>query len=64
MTLLPKQRRTLFFSATMPRAIADLGDKFLTDPVKVSVAPVSSTAERVEQFVTFINQTEKQALLT
>ncbi|MBU3079157.1 DEAD/DEAH box helicase [Sphingomonas quercus] len=63
-TLLPKQRQTLFFSATMPRAIAELGDRFLSDPVKVSVAPVASTAERVEQFVTFINQAEKQALLT
>ncbi len=62
--MLPKQRQTLFFSATMPKAIAELGDKFLTDPVKVSVAPVSSTAERVDQYVTFVNQAEKQALLT
>ncbi|WP_243395732.1 DEAD/DEAH box helicase [Sphingomonas oleivorans] len=62
--LLPKKRQSLFFSATMPKAIADLGDRFLTDPVKVSVAPQSTTAERVEQFATFVNQTEKQALLT
>ena len=48
----------------MPKTIADLADKFLTDPVQVAVAPVSSTAERVEQFVTFVNQQEKQALLT
>ena len=62
--MLPKDRQSLFFSATMPKTIADLGDRFLTDPVKVSVTPVSSTAERVEQFVTFVNQVEKQALLT
>ncbi|MBA2919902.1 DEAD/DEAH box helicase [Sphingomonas sp. MAH-20] len=62
--MLPKQRQTLFFSATMPKAIAELGDRFLTDPVKVAVTPVASTAERVEQFVTFVNQAEKQALLT
>jgi ATP-dependent RNA helicase RhlE len=62
--LLPKKRQSLFFSATMPKAIGELADKFLTDPVKVSVAPVSSTAERVEQFVTHVNQKEKQALLT
>jgi ATP-dependent RNA helicase RhlE len=62
--MLPIKRQTLFFSATMPKAIADLADKFLTDPVQVAVAPVSSTAERVEQFVTFVNQMEKQALLT
>jgi ATP-dependent RNA helicase RhlE len=62
--LLPKQRQSLFFSATMPKAIADLGDRFLTDPVKVSVAPQATTAERVDQFATFVNQSEKQALLT
>jgi ATP-dependent RNA helicase RhlE len=62
--MLPKQRQTLFFSATMPKAIAELGDRFLTDPVKVAVTPVASTAERVRQFATFVNQAEKQALLT
>ncbi|OYX38347.1 MULTISPECIES: DEAD/DEAH box helicase [unclassified Sphingomonas] len=62
--LLPKTRQSLFFSATMPKAIRDLADKFLDDPVTVSVTPVSSTAERVEQYVTFVQQAEKQALLT
>ncbi|QJU56480.1 DEAD/DEAH box helicase [Sphingomonas sp. AP4-R1] len=62
--LLPTKRQTLFFSATMPKTIADLGDSFLTDPIKVSVAPPSTTAERVEQRAIFVNQAEKQALLT
>ena len=62
--MLPKKRQSLFFSATMPKAIAELGDRFLTDPVKVSVAPAATTAERIEQFATFCNPTEKQALLT
>lgn len=62
--MLPKQRQSLFFSATMPKAIAELGARFLNDPVKVAVTPVASTAERVSQYVTFVNQTEKQALLT
>jgi ATP-dependent RNA helicase RhlE len=62
--LLPAKRQNLFFSATMPKTIAELGDRFLTDPVKVAVTPVASTAERVEQFVTFVNSAEKQALLT
>ncbi len=62
--LLPKQRQSLFFSATMPKTIGELADKFLSDPVKVAVAPVASTAERVEQFLTYVNQAEKQALLT
>jgi ATP-dependent RNA helicase RhlE len=62
--MLPAKRQSLFFSATMPKTIAELGDRFLTDPVKVAVTPVASTAERVSQFVTFVNQGEKQALLT
>ncbi len=61
--LLPAQRQTLFFSATMPKAIADLGAQFLTDPVRVSVAPAATTAERVHQAVTFVDQREKPALL-
>ncbi|MFM2300960.1 MAG: hypothetical protein RLZZ84_696 [Pseudomonadota bacterium] len=62
--LLPKERQSLFFSATMPKAIADLGKQFIQNPVRVEVAPQSTTAERVEQYVTHLNQAEKQALLT
>ena len=62
--LLPKKRQTLFFSATMPKTIAELGNRFLNDPVRVSVAPQSTTAERVEQLATFVEQREKQTLLT
>ena len=62
--LLPRARQTLFFSATMPSAIKDLSAKFLKDPVQVAVTPVASTAEKVEQRGVFVNQAEKQALLT
>jgi ATP-dependent RNA helicase RhlE len=62
--MIPKVRQTLFFSATMPKAIKDLAGQYLTDPVHVSVAPASTTAERVEQYVCFVGQAEKQALLT
>ncbi len=61
--LLPQVRQTLFFSATMPKAIADLGAAFLDNPVKVSVTPAATTAERVRQLVTFVDQKEKPALL-
>lgn len=61
--LLPAERQTLFFSATMPKAIAELGNAFLTNPVKVSVTPAATTAERVHQVVTFVDQKEKPALL-
>jgi len=62
--MLPKERQSLFFSATMPKAIADLGKQFINNPVRVEVAPQATTAERVEQYIIHINQAEKQALLT
>jgi len=62
--LLPHQRQSLFFSATMPKAIRELADQFLTDPATVSIKPAATTAERVDQYVTFVGQREKQALLT
>jgi ATP-dependent RNA helicase RhlE len=62
--LLPKDRQSLFFSATMPKAIAELGRQFINDPVRVEVTPQASTAERVEQYCVHLNQAEKQALLT
>ena len=62
--LLPENRQSLFFSATMPKAIAELGKRFIKNPVRVEVAPQATTAERVEQYSTYINQAEKQALLT
>ena len=61
--LLPKQRQSLFFSATMPAPIAELAAQFLTDPAQVAVAPVSSTAERVEQAVIHVEGSRKQDLL-
>jgi ATP-dependent RNA helicase RhlE len=62
-TLLPKKRQTLFFSATMPKAIEALSAQFISDPVRVSVAPVATTAERVEQSVMFVSTGQKQAAL-
>jgi ATP-dependent RNA helicase RhlE len=46
---LPIKRQTLFFSATMPKDIAELADAMLRDPARVAVTPVSSTAERISQ---------------
>ncbi|MDK9697279.1 MAG: DEAD/DEAH box helicase [Siculibacillus sp.] len=61
--LVPKKRQSLFFSATMPAAIAALAANYLTDPVEVAVAPVATTVDRVEQGVFFCETREKQALL-
>ena len=61
---LPAKRQTLFFSATMPKTIRDLADKFLSDPAEVRITPAATTVERVSQHVSFVRQNEKQALLT
>lgn len=62
--MVPRQRQTLFFSATMPASIRELASQFLSDPATVSIKPAATTAERVDQYATFVNQSEKQALLT
>ena len=61
--LAPKERQTLFFSATMPKAIRELVGQYCHDPVTVSVTPQASTAERVEQYLLMVQQDEKQSLL-
>jgi len=61
--LTPKNRQTLFFSATMPIAIRELAEMFLTNPETVTVSPVSSTAENVEQRIYFVEKGEKRNLL-
>ena len=60
---LPKQRQTLFFSATVPNEIRELADNLLTHPVSVHVTPTSSTAETVEQAVYRVGRLRKLDLL-
>lgn len=60
---LPKQRHTLFFSATMPGEISSLANSILTNPVRVEVTPVSSTAETVKQEMYFVEKADKRKLL-
>lgn len=61
--LMPKERQTLLFSATMPKSIADLAGAYQKDPVEVAVAPVATTAERVEQVAAHVRKADKPALL-
>jgi ATP-dependent RNA helicase RhlE len=61
---LPRQRQSLFFSATMPPEVATLADGLLTDPIRVAVHPVASTAERIEQRVMFVDKASKRPLLS
>jgi ATP-dependent RNA helicase RhlE len=60
---LPAKRQTLFFSATMPKEIAELANHMLRDPVRVAVTPAATTVERVEQRLMHVDRGGKQALL-
>ncbi len=60
---LPRDRQSLFFSATMPKNIVDLSRQILRDPQKIAVNPVSSTAETIQQFLYKTNKSLKPALL-
>lgn len=61
--VLPQKRQNLLFSATIPKEVKGLIDSILRDPVKVEVAPVSSTSEQVEQRAYFVGRADKKDLL-
>ena len=61
--LVPKERQTLFFSATMPKQIKELVSGYCNNPVTVSVTPAATTAERIDQYLFMVQQDEKQSLL-
>ncbi len=60
---LPKQRRTLFFSATFPPAIEGLASSMLVNPFRASITPAVTTAEGIDQTVMFVHREDKRALL-
>jgi ATP-dependent RNA helicase RhlE len=60
---LHRTRQTLFFSATMPKVIAELAKSMLRDPTHVAVTPVSSTVERISQRILQLDHSAKPALL-
>ncbi len=60
---LPKVRQNIFFSATMPKEISKLADSIFKNPVKVEVAPVSSTVEMIDQNIYFVSKKQKINLL-
>lgn len=61
--IIPKQRQSLFFSATMPKEIVKLADTILEHPLKVEVTPPSSTADTIQQSVYFVDKNSKKDLL-
>ncbi len=60
---LPKQRQSLFFSATMPPKIIQLSQHLLQNPVTVNVTPKSTSVEKIEQRVLFVERAGKRELL-
>lgn len=60
---LPKEKQTLFFSATLPETILSLTDLLLKNPVKITIAPDSPAVDAIEQFVYFVEKAEKGRLL-
>ncbi len=63
LAVLPKKRQSLFFSATMPPEIVRLAGTILVNPAEVSVTPVSSTVDTIDQYVYFVDRVNKNKLL-
>jgi len=60
---IPQKRQTLFFSATMPPEIRKFANTILHHPAEINVSPVSSTAEKIVQSVSFVEKKDKAAFL-
>jgi ATP-dependent RNA helicase RhlE len=60
---LPKERQSLFFSATMPKNIIDLSNKILKSPQKIVAHQNSTTAETIQQYIYYTNKSTKKDLL-
>ena len=63
-SFVPKERQTLFFSATMPPEVEKLANTLLTEPSRIEVAPQSTVADNITQSVMFVEKSNKRALLT
>ncbi len=61
--VIPSERQSLFFSATMPPTIMQLAGSILNNPQKVEVTPISSTAETIQQEIYFVDAKVKRELL-
>lgn len=59
----PTNRQTLFFSATMPPDIARLASTILKNPVRIDITPVSSTVDTIDQYLYYVDKSNKKDLL-
>lgn len=63
LSLLPKKRQNLFFSATMPKEVQSLASSILHEPLRVEVTPQAKTADRIKQSVMYVDKEKKFDLL-
>ena len=61
--MLPRERQTLLFSATLPAEVRDLADSMLREPLEVKTTPQATSAETVSQSVWFVEKKDKKSLL-
>ena len=61
--MIPKERQTMFFSATMPKAIMNLANEILNNPVRIQVTPEEATIDKIIQSVYFVEKKRKTEFL-
>lgn len=61
--LLPNDRQTMLFSATMPRLMSEIAASYLTDPIRIETAPPGKPVDKIEQGIHFVEQANKTAML-
>jgi ATP-dependent RNA helicase RhlE len=61
--MLPKERQSMLFSATMPGDVVHLVDEMLKSPLRISISPKTPAVDRIEQSVWFVDARHKRALL-
>ena len=62
-SMLPKDRQTMLFSATMPKQMNEIANSYLTSPIRIEVSPPGKVADKVTQEIHFIAKAEKSKLL-
>ena len=62
-SVLPKERQTMLFSATMPKLMNEVANSYLTSPIRIEVSPPGKAADKITQEVHFIAKAEKSKLL-
>ena len=62
-SVMPKERQTMLFSATMPKLMNEIASTYLRNPIRIEVSPPGKAADKVTQEVHFIAKAEKTSLL-